>query len=191
MDIFSDHKTKLVFPMKMGRWIRQSITNHPSPTAGFSVVYQLQSWLGRCKTSVSVDVYDKGLEGIPPGADSFFVAVELQNCMRAMFDDVPPVEPSIIEAYLRGEDVGAAQVIGEVNLMDEFRSALREATIAGTSCHFSVHLVGHRGHFVKVQVFDFTKSASFAEISMFLSQLLTQMHIGDDGQIHQGCHPNG
>src|SRR5581483_2257761 len=41
--------------------------------------------------------------------------------------------------------------------------------------HYFIYLRGYRGHFVKVQVNDFTKGASSTQVSEFLMQLLAQM----------------
>jgi hypothetical protein len=180
MELFRDAKTKLVFPVKMGPWVRKNITTYPSATAGYSVIYQLRGWLLECKVQLAVDVYDKGIIGIPSGPHSPFVAIELQNCLRVFFPDVPAVDISRIDAYLAGTESAADSLVGQVDSTGCFRFASGELTMHGKTCHYSVYVLGHRGHFVKVQALDFTKGASSPQISLFLAGLLTQIRAGDD-----------
>ena len=175
METFRDERTGLVFPAMVGEWRRHNITKYPVASTGISVIYQLRGWLGGCKISVSVDVYDKGIKGIPPGPDSPFVLIELQNCMHIMFPDVPAIEMSEIESFFECPDDYSHRLIGELDGTCQLRFASRDSEIEGKPFTFSLFLRGHCGHFLKVQVFDFTCGKSHKMVSTLLVRLLAQL----------------
>jgi hypothetical protein len=176
MDIFTDPRTTLAFPAKIGSWIRQSVTTYPLQSAGYSVIYELRGWLGARKVLVSVDVYDKACPGIPSGPHSAHVAIELHNCIHAMFPNVPPVDVSRIDAYLADPRVAADSLVGRVDAGERIRSAGGELTMNGVDFYFAAHLLGHRGHFVKFQESDLTKGSCSTQVSALVEFFLAQMH---------------
>jgi hypothetical protein len=176
MDTFTDPRTTLAFPAKIGSWTRRSVTTHPLQSAGYSVTYELRGWLGGRKALVSVDVYDKACPGIPSGPHSAHVAIELHNCIHAMFPNVPPVDGSKIDAYLADPEMAAKSLVGKVDAAGRIRSAGGELTMNGVNFYFAVRLLGHRGHFVKFQVSDLTKGACSTQVSALMQFFLAQMH---------------
>jgi hypothetical protein len=175
MDTFTDPKTDLAFPTKVGSWVRESITTHQVASAGYSVVYALRNWFGGRKAIVSVDVYDKACPDIPSGADSAHVAIELHNCIHALFQNVPPVDVSQVDSYLADPNLASNALVGQVDATGRFRSAGGEITIGGKRLYLSFRLLGHRGHFVKFQESDLTNGASSSHVSQLVAFFLTQI----------------
>jgi hypothetical protein len=175
VETFRDQKTHLIFPRKVGAWTRRDITTYPSATAGYSVVYEIRGWLGGVKAAVSVDVYDKGLLHIPPGPNSPFVAIELQNVMSTFFANVLPVDPAKLDAYLDGTEDATRSLIGETDPSGYFRFAGSEGRLAGRRLHVVVFLRGHHNHFVKVQVMDPSMGKLGSELVAFVGQLIQQI----------------
>jgi hypothetical protein len=95
---------------------------------------------------------------------------------RRMFPEIPAVELSRIEGYLAGTDSTADSFVGEIDATGHFLFAYRQMNLGSESVFYAVYLVGHRGHFVKVQATDLTKGKSVAQIATFLTHLLVQMH---------------
>src|SRR5258708_5063443 len=122
MDTFTDPRTALAFPAKIGSWVRQSVTSYPLQSAGYSVIYELRGWFGRRKALVSVDVSDKACPDIPAGPHSAHVAIELSNCIHAMFPNVPPVDASKIDAYLAHPDMASKDLVGKIDATGRVRS---------------------------------------------------------------------
>jgi hypothetical protein len=176
MDTFTDPRTALAFPAKIGSWTRQSVTTHSLQSAGYSVIYELRGWLRGRKALVSVDVYDKACPGIPCGPHSAHVAIELHNCIHAMFPNVPPVDASKIDAYLADPQVAAESLVGKVDAAGRIRSAGGELTTNGVNLYYAVHLLGHRGYFVKFQESDLTNRSCSTQVSALLEFFLAQMH---------------
>jgi hypothetical protein len=179
MDVFADPKTRLAFPTKIGPWTRENVTTYPLSSAGYSVIYELRGWLGGRKVLISVDVYDKGLPDIPPGPYSAHVAIELHNCIHAMFANVPPVDASRIDSYLAQPELAAKSLIGQVDPTGHFRSAGGELAVGEKHFHFFVHMLGHRGHFVKFQESDLTNGASSGRVAEILGHFLGQIIVGN------------
>lgn len=175
METFRDERTGLVFPATVGVWRRQSITKYPVASTGISVIYHLYGWLGGCKISVSVDVYDKGIEGIPPGPDSPFVLIEFQNCMHIMFPDVSAIEISEIESFLENPAEFSHRLVGELDGTRQFRVASGDGVVERKKFVYGLFLRGHCGHFVKLQVFDFTRGKSRRMLLILLAWLLAQL----------------
>jgi hypothetical protein len=176
MDTFTDPRTILAFPAKIGSWTRQSVTTYPIQSAGYSVVYELRGWLGGRKALISVDVYDKACPDIPSGPHSAHVAIELHNCIHAMFPNVPPVDGSKLDSYLAHPEVAAEALVGKVDAAARIRSAGGELTMNGVDFYYAVHLLGHSGHFVKFQESDLTNGACSTQVSGLLEFFLAQMH---------------
>lgn len=175
MDTFTDPRTALAFPAKIGSWVRQSVTTYPLQSAGYSVIYELRGWFGRRKALVSVDVYDKACPDIPAGPHSAHVAIELHNCIHAMFPNVPPVDAFKIDSYLAHPDVASKDLVGKIDATGRIRSAGGELTVNGVNLYFAVYILGHREHFVKFQESDLTKGACSSEVSAVLEFFLAQM----------------
>lgn len=145
MDTFTDPRTGLAFPTKIGPWVRQSITTYPIHSAGYSVIYELRGWFRR-KAHVSVDVYDKGLADIPAGPHSAHVAIELHNCIHLMFPKVPPVDVSKVNLYLARPDVASKALVGKIDATGCTRFVGGELTTNGVDYYFTIYLLGHRDH---------------------------------------------
>jgi hypothetical protein len=180
-DVFAEQRTGLRFPARIGHWVRHNVTTYPVQSAGISITYQLRNWMGRPKVQIGVDVYDKGMQGIPAGPHSCFVSIELQNHMHGTFAEVPAPDESVIDDCINGS--GAAEEFGEIDATGRLRFDARPAAIDGRRFHYIVYLTGHRGHFVKIQVLDFSMGASMKEVSALINELLDQMATGERGQI--------
>ncbi len=175
MELFRDQKTGLAFPLKIHRWNRFDITTYPVATAGYSVIYRLSSWLGGIKANISVDVYDKGIAGIPDGPHSPVVAIELQNCLRVFLSGVPVLDPSRLEAYLAGNDDLSDVLVGEIDPQGIFKLAGGDIEVQGRKGRYLVLLTGHRNHLVKLALMDFTLDKAMNDIGQFVGYMMSQL----------------
>jgi hypothetical protein len=167
MEVFSDPKTRLAFPTKLGSLNREHITTYEQASAGYSVAYLMRGWLGGVKLCASLDVYDKGLSDIPDGPNSPHVAVELQNNIHIFNPASPLPTISEIEPFLSGSRDDLSYFAGEIS--GYFRIVSLEAkdkTVLG------LFLTGHREHFIKIVAVDMTGGRSLS----YLAPLIDHIH---------------
>ncbi len=200
-ETFVEPKTGLGFPVRLdGGWSRVSVTRYPKTSVGVSVVYGIKGWLGGTKVLLSVDIYNKGMEGIPSGPGSPLVVIELYNCMHYMFPTFFSVDitslfpPGWLEqhACFSSLDIPANVVdyCQQNQIVDDtghFRLCGHQMTANTPSplqpmlqqreCYIFVFMTAYKDQFVKVQITDLTKGRMQDTIKLFMRRICAEMEM--------------